>query len=338
MSSNKDIWIFSEQEEGKIKDVTLEVLTKASELAGKLGEKVNVITFEDKDEELMRMLTSYGADKVYFIVNPLLKCYCAELYEKSLFQLFQENKPRIILFGASLIGNDLASRVSARLKTGLVTDCIDVSLNEDNLLLLNKLTYGGRIVSTIIFHSSNPQMATIKPEAMEKIKLDLSKKAEPVSFSPQLNPEDIKLKVKAIVKADPEEIDLDETDIIIAGGRGMGRAANFEILEELAQSLGGVVAASLGAVDDELAARKNLVGQTGMTVNPNLYVACGISGSIYHVLGMKDSKAIVGINKDPNAPIFKYCDMGIIGDVIEVVPAITKMVNELLKEKKNDQQ
>jgi electron transfer flavoprotein alpha subunit len=328
------IWIFVEQNEGEIEDFSLEALSKGREFADDLREDTSVFLFGDEDAVIGKFLFGCGADNVYFLSSPLLKEYCVELYEEALLQLFQDKKPKIVLFGASIRGNDLASRVSARLKTGLVSDCIDLSLNEEGLLLHTKLTHGGRIASTLICPSAMPQMTTVNPGVFEKKKPDFNRNGKVISVNPQLDKVKVRLKVEGIVKADPDKIGLDEAEIIISGGRGIGTAENFEFIKALARSLGGVTGASLGAVDEEIAPRKNLVGQTGMTVAPKLYVACGISGSIYHVLGMKDSNTIIAINKDRSAPIFKYSDMGIVGDTLEILPAIIEKVDKLSEREK----
>jgi len=328
-SSAEGIWILIEQSNKEIADVSLEVLSKGRQLADELEEQADVALFGDENAETAKMMFGHGADTVYFINSPLLEEYHVELYEEALFQLFHNEKPKIVLFGASLKGNDLACRLAARLNAGFVSDCIDLSLNEEGLLLQTKLTHGGKVASTLICPFARPQMATVCTGILEKKKPHFNRNGKVKSFNPQFRHVETRLKAKGIVKADPEKIGLDEAEIIVSGGRGMGTAENFELIKGLARSLGGVMGASLGAVDEELAPRKNLVGQTGMTVSPKLYVACGISGSIYHVLGMKDSDAIIAINKDRSAPIFKYSDMGIVGDAMEILPAIIQKVDEL---------
>ena len=327
-SLDRGIWIFVEQNSEERADAYLEILSKARDLADELGEQANIAFFGNENAETARILFGHGADTVYFVNSPLLKEYHVELYEEALFHLFQDEKPNIILFGASITGNDLACRLAARLNTGLVLDSIELSLNEEGLLLQTKLSHGAKVASTMICPFSRPQMATVSPGVFEKKRPNFSRKGKVITVTPQLGQIETRLKIKGIVKADPEKIGLDEAEIIISGGRGMGTADNFKLIKDLAVSLGGVMGASLGAVDDELAPRKNLIGQTGTTVSPKLYVACGISGSIYHVLGMKDSDAIIAINKDRSASIFKYSDMGIVGDVLEILPAI---IDELAK-------
>jgi electron transfer flavoprotein alpha subunit len=328
-SSAEGIWICAELGSGEVADVSLEALSKGRELADELGEQINIALFGNENAETARMLFGHGADTVYFIHSPLLEEYRVELYEEALFQLFQDEKPNIVFLGASIRGNDIACRLAAHLSTGLVSDCVDLSLNEEGLLLQTKLTHGGRVASTIICPSARPQIATVCPGVFEKKKPNFTRKGKSITINPQLRQVEPRLKAKGIIKADPDKIGLDEAEIIVSGGRGMGIAENFELIKVLARRLGGVIGASLGAVDEELAPRKNLIGQTGITVAPKLYVACGISGSIYHVLGMKDSNAIVAINKDRSAPIFKYADMGIVGDTMEILPAIIERVGKV---------
>jgi len=322
MSSGRGIWIFVERNYADIEDISLEVLCKGREIAAEFGEDTNAVIIGNSDAEALKRLTGHGADKIYFIGHPELQDHVVELCVEALSQIFDEKKPRIILFGASLLGNDLACRIAPRLETALLTNCTDISLNKDRELLYTKSTHGGKVSSTFICPSSGPQMATVLSGVFEKKKPDFSRKGEAIVFHPQLHQKDTRLRRIGLIKADPEKIGLDEVEIIVSGGRGMGCKEHFELLKALAKKLGGTVGASLGAVDEGFAPRKNLVGQTGMTVTPKLYLACGISGSIYHVLGMKDSKAIVAINRDRSADIFKYSDMGIVGDVVEIIDAI----------------
>jgi electron transfer flavoprotein alpha subunit len=252
----------------------------------------------------------------------LLSGYHAELYTKALSKIIEEERPEIFLCGATPAGRDLAPRLAARLKAGLISDCIGLTLNEEGALLGTKLTHGGKISRAIVCDRSRPQLATIRPGTMPIAGRDAARQPEVAIVTPELSQSDCRSRIKGIVKADPAKISLDEADVIVSGGKGVGSRENFKILEETAQHLGGVVAGSLGAVDEGWLPRKRLVGQTGTTVAPRLYIACGISGSIYHVLGMRDAEFVMAINKDPNAPIFKVADMSIIGDVVEVLSAI----------------
>jgi len=314
--------VFVEWSKGEAADVSLESLNKGRDLSSELGSELQAVIIGDNNQQAVDIMADYGVGRIYFLEHPLLSSEHAEFYAVSLSLLFNEISPDIVLFGATISGNDLAGRVATRLKTGFVPDCVDLSLNERGLLLQTKLTHGGRISSTFICPHTTPQIATITPGVFEKKKPKLRNEPKVEVFNPALEEKETRLRIKGRIKADPESITLDEAEIIISGGRGMGNRENFKLVSELARNLGGVTGASLGAVDEEMAPRKCLVGQTGTTVFPNLYVACGISGSIYHVLGMKDSKAIVAINKDPNADIFKYSDMGLVGDAVEIIKAI----------------
>jgi electron transfer flavoprotein alpha subunit len=330
MSEERDVWILAVQREGGLEDVSLELISEGRRLADERMGEVQVVVIGNSQEKSIETLASYGADKVYFLNNALSADSSQEFYIDALSKFFEESKPEILLCGASSTGRDLAPRLAARLKTGLVSECVSLALNEEGLLLQTKLTHGSKISSTIICPNFKPQMATVRPGIMAMKKAASYRKAKVMPVYCQIDQKEPQIRiVKACMKADPEKISIDEADVIVAGGRGMGNAENFQLLRELAKCLGGVVAGSLPVIDEGWLPRKQQVGQTGMTVSPNLYIACGISGSQYHTLGMKDSKIIIAINKDRNAPIFKVADMGIVGDVLEVVPAIVNKVHEL---------
>jgi len=324
VSSEKSVWVIAEHSEGHIDEVSAEVLNCGRKLADDLDGNVIAVAVGSNSQTLAETMGSYGADKVFLLHGALLLEYRAEFYVEALAELFTDKNPEIVICGATPIGRDMAPRLAARLGTGLISDCIGLTLNEEGLLLGSKLTYGGRITSTIVCPDTKPQIATLKPGVISMSRPVDTRKPEINVITPQLNDKRLRTRAKRFIRADPETIGLDEADIIVAGGRGVGSQANFRLLEELAKYLGGVVAGSLGAVDEGWLPRRKLVGQTGTTVSPRLYLACGISGSIYHVLGMRDSEFIIAIDKDPNAPIFKVADISIIGDVCDVVPAIIR--------------
>jgi len=324
VSSEKNVWVLAEHNEGKPSDTTLEIFNCGRQLADKLGGWLCAVVIGSDNQELADLLGSYGADKVYLIHSPRLLEYNAEYYVDVLSNLFQETTPDIVISGATLIGKDLAPRLAARLKTGLVSECTGLTLNEEGFLTGTKLTHGGRVSSTIIWQDTKPQIATIKPGILSTAKAGKPGKPEIAVISLEPSSKESRTRLKEVVKADPEKIGLDEADVIISGGKGVGSRENFKILDEMAKLLEGTVAGSLGAVDEDWLPRRKLVGQTGTTVTPKLYVACGISGSVYHVLGMKDAEFVIAINKDADAPIFKVADMSIIGDVTRVLPAIIK--------------
>jgi electron transfer flavoprotein alpha subunit len=329
LASEKSVWVIAEHSEEQVKETSLEVLSCGRRLADYLDGHTVAVILGNNRQTLADTLGSYGADKVFFISSPRLQEYRAEFYVESLVKIFTDENPEIVLCGATLTGRDLAPRLAARLHTGLISDCTSLELNDEGLLSGSKPTYGGRITSTIVFPPTKPQMATIKPDIMRAGRPDDTRRPEVIVITPQLNHVELRTSLKSIIKADPENVGLDEAEIIIAGGRGMGSQANFQLLEELARHLGGVMAGSLGAVDEGWIPRRKLVGQTGTTVTPKLYLACGISGSVYHVLGMRDAEFVIAIDKDPDAPIFKVADISIIGDVVEVISAINERLREL---------
>jgi electron transfer flavoprotein alpha subunit len=329
VSTDKNIWVITEHSEGHVEEVSTEVLSCGRKLADDLDGSVIAVAVGSDSQELAGALGSYGADKVFLLHNPLLLEYRAEFYVEALVKLLTDEKPEMVLCGATPTGRDLAPRLAARLSTGLISECISLALNDEGLLLGSKLIYGGRVTSTVVCPASKPQIATVKPGIIKGARPDNARKPEVTIVTPQLSQEKLRTRLKGFIKADPETISIDEADIIVAGGRGMGSQTNFQLLEELAKHLNGVVAGSLGAVDEGWLSRRKLIGQTGTTVAPKLYIACGISGSIYHVLGMRDSEFVIAIDKDPNAPIFKVADMSIIGDAVEVTSAINEYLRGL---------
>jgi electron transfer flavoprotein alpha subunit len=324
----QSVYVVVEQSGEKVDDTSLEALSCGHQLADKLGGKVRAV-FIGNNRELARALGDYGADKVYMLDSPLLQEYCAQLYVEALSKCIEENNPAIVLFGATLMSRELAPRLAARLKTGLISECINLALNKEGLLQGTKLTHGGKLSSTIVCPAATTKMATIKPGIMTISRSGNSRQSDIIMVTAELNQRIARVVMKEVVRAAPENIGLDEADIIVSGGKGVGTQENFRLLERLARRLGGVVGGSLGAVDEGWLPRKRLVGQTGTTVTPKLYIACGISGSVYHVLGMKDSDFVIAINKDPAAPIFKVADMSIIGDVVEVISAILRRLDAL---------
>jgi electron transfer flavoprotein alpha subunit len=328
LSSEKQVLVFAEQREGQLDGITFEVLGYARQLAGEFGSDVHAAVIGTVSREMAATLASYGADRVYFLDSQSLPEYSAELDTAALLQLVTAESPEILLCGATLLGHDLMSRLAARLETGLIADCTSLSINTEGRLLGTKLTHGGRVSSTIVCNAGRPQMATLKPGAVKAAKPDTARQTEITVIKPELSQDEARTKLIGIVRAEPDKISLDEAEVIIAVGKGIGSRENLALLEEIARYTGGVVAASLGAIDEGWLPHKKLVGQTGTTVTPGLYVACGISGSVYHVLGMRDSEFVIAINKDRNAPIFKVADMSIIGDAAEVAKAIIERLRQ----------
>lgn len=329
MSGDRDVWIFVEFREGEIRDVSLELLSEGRRIAGKMGESVCAIVIGGEiSAQQTDKLAHFGADRIYLVENQ--PTYSVELYTEILAGIVVEQKPRVIFCGATAMGKDLAPRLAARLKTGLGSDCTGIDLTEDSLLLQTKLVYGGRASAEFTLLKSSPQIVTIRPGVMELEKPNTSLNAEVIRLNPKVSGVKHQNKVIDFIKADLKTISLSEADIIVAGGGGAGNRENFCLIKELAEVLEGTVGASRVPVDEGWMPFDRQIGQTGKTVEPNLYFACGISGAIYHTMGMKDSKVIVAINKDRSAPIFKLADLGIVGDLVEIVPAIITLLREKL--------
>jgi len=326
----KGIWVYAEHSEGKLRKVTLEVLSEARRLADKLGEEISAILLGQNVAGLAPTLGYYGADKVFLAEHDLLKHYRVEPYSKVIADLINEYQPSIFLLGATINGRDLAPRVAAKVNTGLAGDCTTLSINDQGLLQINRPVYAGKAYADVICPVARPQMATIRPNVMPLIAADETRQVEIINITPKIEDMAIGVQVKEVVKDVSGMIDLTEADIIVSGGRGMKSAENFVILEELAALLKAAVGASRAAVDSGWRDQRFQVGQTGRTVSPKLYIACGISGAIQHLAGMRTSKVIVAINKDPEAPIFNVANYGIVGDLFKIVPELTKQFREKL--------
>lgn len=325
MTDNKGILVFAEQREGKLQNVALELLGEGRKLAEKLGVDVSAVLIGENIKTLSQTLFEYGADQVYLVEGKDYKNYTTDAYAAALAQTIEKKKPEIVLVGATTIGRDLAPRVSARLKTGLTADCTQLDIDpEKKLLLQTRPAFGGNVMATIICPNFRPQMSTVRPGVMDKMTPQKGRVGKLEEISVHL-PE-IKVKVLNIVKEAKQKVALSEAKIIVSGGRGVGTAENFKLVQQLAESLGGEYGASRAAVEAGFTNRDHQVGQTGQTVKPDLYIACGISGAIQHLAGMQSSRTIIAINKDPNAPIFKVCDYGIGGDVKEVIPALLEEI------------
>jgi len=323
-----EIWVVAEQRGGQLQEVSLELVSEGRKLADRLGQRLGAVVVGSDIAELAQPLVHLGADKVWLLDNHLLADYCPEFYSDALVPLIEANCPSMVLSGDTSIGRDLAPRLAARLKAGLVTECTALSLDQEGLLLHTKPSYEGKASSTVVCLKASLQMATIKPGVMDIGVPDPSRTAEVVKLTPECNGK-LKTKVVGFIKADPKTVSLGEAESIVAGGGGVGSADKWPLIEELANELGASVAASRVAVDAEWVTSDRQVGQTGKTVSPRLYVACGISGAMQHTMGMKDSKLIVAINTDRNALIFKVADVGIVGDLKEIVPAIIQHLREL---------
>ena len=333
LSEFKDVWIFVELREKEIKKVSFELASKAREIADTLGEGVGAVILGGDVKHVCDDIAAYGVDVIYIAENENLVDYNTNNYTGILTGLIMKYKPNIVIFPATHLGRDLAPRVAATLEVGLTADCTGLSIN-DGLLLQTRPAFGGNIMADIISPSTRPQMATVRPNVMKISSPDSSRKAEIISIQVELDPKAMRILIKEVVKtAKSGTKSLDEADIIISGGRGIGSTENFKILEELADTINGVVGASRAAVDAGWRPRSDQVGQSGKTVSPKLYIACGISGKIQHQVGMKGSDTIIAINTDPEAPIFDVADCGIVGDLFEIIPALNEELKKNLPKK-----
>ena len=343
----KNVWVYTEQRGGKLMPVALELLGEGRRLSREISEdtKVCAVLVGWETDHLVEELYAYGADVVYQLDHPLLKTYTTDGYTKAITDAIQAEKPEIVLFGATHIGRDLAPRIAARLDTGLTADCTRLDINTgDYIHYLETYTtastagldakdgnkglkqtrpaFGGNLMATIVTPNTCPQMATVRPGVMEKQELTPGAKGELVKVDVQLSDGDIQVEVLDVVKEAKELVSLTDADIICSGGRGLGNAEGFELIQKFADKVGGVVGASRAAVDSGWIDPSHQVGQTGTTVKPKIYFTCGISGAIQHLAGMQTSDIIVAINKDPEAPMMQIADYAICGDLKKVIPEI----------------
>jgi electron transfer flavoprotein alpha subunit len=328
----KDVYVFCEQREGVIQSVALELLGKARELADTLKENVVAILLGKNITNKAQDLIAAGADKVLVVDNDLLKDYLTEPYTQAITQIINEQKPSILMIGATTIGRDLGPRLSARVSTGLTADCTKLEIGEERELLMTRPAFGGNLMATIVCKDNRPQMSTVRPGVMKKMTADANRKGEIIEYKINFNEEKIsRVRLLKTVKEDKGMIDISEAKILVSGGRGVGSQEGFNKLEELAEVLNAQVSASRACVDAGIIDHSRQVGQTGKTVRPDLYIACGISGAIQHLAGMEESEFIVAINKDKFAPIFNVADVGIVGDVNKIIPMLTERLKGMME-------
>ena len=327
----KGVWVFAEQREGELQKVSLELLGEGRRQADKLGVKLTALLLGSNIEGLSKTLAEHGADEVLIADDKLLEHYTTDAYTKVICDLVNERKPGILFVGATFIGRDLGPRVAARLNTGLTADCTSIDVEvETGDLLATRPAFGGNLMATIACPEHRPQMATVRPGVFAKVESDGANcNIEKVNV--ELTDSDVRTKVLETVKTAKDIIDISEAKVIVSGGRGVGSKENFALLEELANILGGTVAGSRAAVEKGWIENAYQVGQTGKTVKPSIYIACGISGAIQHVAGMQDSDMIIAVNKDETAPIMKVADYAIVGDIKKVLPELIAQAKEIVE-------
>ena len=325
----KNVYVFVEQREGVIQNVGLELLGKARELADALNEKVYAMLLGHDLTTQAQECIAYGADTVLRVDAPELATYVTEPYAQAIYQIIRDNKPSIVLIGATTIGRDLGPRLSARVETGLTADCTGLEISEDRDLLMTRPAFGGNTIATIACPDNRPQMATVRPGVMQKLPKEAGRAAEVIEFNPALEENNRYVEIMDIVKAVGNVENIMDAKVLVSGGRGVGSAENFEMLRDLASCFkGGMVSCSRAAVENGWLAQDYQVGQTGKTVRPQIYFAIGISGAIQHVAGMEESDLIIAINKDEDAPIFDVADYGLVGDLKKIVPQLTAALKE----------
>ncbi|TKI56532.1 electron transfer flavoprotein subunit alpha/FixB family protein [Brevibacillus antibioticus] len=319
----RGIWVFLEVSEGRIAPVSLELLGAGRQMADKRDVPLAGLLIGDGVKELAHTAFPYGADQVYVYDDKIFHDYRTESYMRAVIECVQKHKPEIILYGATSTGKDLASAVATDLETGLTADTTMLDVNaESGLLEASRPAFGGNIMATILCKKHRPQMATVRPKVMKALEPDESRTGDIMEESLELREEDIRTKVLKIVRETKEKVRLDEADVIVAGGKGLGSREGFALIHRFAERIGATVGASRDAVEAGWISHEHQVGQTGVTVTPKIYFAIGISGAIQHLVGMRNSGLIIAINKDPNALIFQSCHYGIVGDAFEIVPLL----------------
>ena len=342
LEAYKGVFVFAQQVDNEIGSIAFELIGKGKDLAKDLNTEVTAVLVGSDVKGLADQLAEYGADKVIVVDDPELKEYRTEPYTHALASVINEFKPEIFLIGATAIGRDLGPRVCARIHTGLTADCTQLDIGDfpmnpipgkeqkHNQLLMTRPAFGGNTIATIACPEFRPQMATVRPGVMQKAPKVEGAKANVIEFNPGFTPDNKYVEIMEVVKAVSDTVDIMDAKILVSGGRGVGSPENFQILQDLADVLGGTVSCSRAVVDAGWMPKALQVGQTGKTVRPNVYFAIGISGAIQHVAGMEESDIIVAINKDDTAPIFDVADYGIVGDLNKVVPMLTEKLKEAI--------
>lgn len=352
---SKDLYVIAEQRDGEIAKVTLELLGEATILAADLGEKVYAVLMGDQIKDKAQSLIEAGADGVIVIEDPMLKEYVTEPYAKALTAMIKKYDPNIVLFGATSIGRDIAPRVAARVHTGLTADCthLDINMNkyfeflkatstadtdsiekklgmDDVTLKMTRPAFGGNVMATIRCADYRPQMATVRPGVMKKIAPQADKQGTVEEFKVDFTDADMNVTIKEVIKQTHKAVDITDAKVLVSGGRGIGSPDFYKELQKVADLLGGEISSSRANVDAGWIEKSRQVGQTGKTVRPELYMACGISGAIQHIAGMENSECVIAINKNDTAAIFDVSDLGIVGDVKVIIP---KLIDALTKYK-----
>ena len=327
----KDVFVFIEQRDNLLSKVGIELLGKARELADERKQYVVAVLVGEKVQNYCDTLIKHGADKVVVVEDPILKEYMTEPYTKAVYHIIETYKQEIMLFGDTSIGRDLAPRLAARVQTGLTADCTKLDIDpETGLLMMTRPAFGGNLMATILCENHRPQMATVRPGVMESMAKDEKRPGEIFIEEMTFSQEDVNVEIEEVIKTESKKKDITEARILVSAGRGIGGPEGLKPLESFAQVIDAEVSSSRAVVDSDWIAKDRQVGQTGKTVRPEVYFAIGISGAVQHLAGMEESDLIIAVNKDEKAPIFDVADLGIVGDLNEIVPKLTELMEKEL--------
>ena len=325
-----EIWVLAEQREGKVRKVTFELLSACAEFSEKTGFQVGAIVLGSGLQEAAKNLSPF-ADKIYLIDDPALASYTSDTYLINMAPLIKEHRPSILLGGATSTGKDLFPRLAMHLQTGYAPDCTGLNIEENGKLIAKRPLYGGKVFAEMIFSEARPQMATVRNNTF-LVNHHLSKSAQVISIPSHTDPSSLKKKIVGLEKAAGTKLDITEAEVVVAAGRGIKTPENFKIMEELANVLNASVGTTRAIVDEGWRDQKDQIGKSGKNISAKLYMAFGISGAIHHVLGIGTCKTVVAVDTDPNALIFNYADYGIVGDLFQIIPALTEELKKALKE------
>lgn len=330
INSTKNLWVFIETEQGKAKNVGFELLNPGRRIADEMGEKLVAVIIGSGVEQAANDAIAYGADEVILVEGEEYYNYNTDCFSYALYELIEKHCPTIVLIGATNNGRDIGPRVACRLKTGLTADCTGLDLDEETgKMAWTRPAFGGNLMACILCENTAPQMGTVRPGVFKKVPKDETRTGEIIKEDIHLDPSKIRTKIVETVQEVAELVNLEEAEIIVSGGRGLRAPENFAVVRDLADALGATVGASRAAVDAGWIPHAHQVGQTGKTVAPKIYIACGISGAIQHLAGMSGSDTIIAINNDPDAPIFEVADYGIVGDLFQVVPELARQIRAM---------
>ncbi len=333
MEAYRGVCVFAEQRRGRIHQVSFELLGIGRQLADDLGVELGAVLLGHNLGSIPQELAAYGADRVYVVDHPDLASFSDDAYSNVTVDLLRRHRPEIFLAGATAVGRSFIPRVATMLGVGLTADCTQLAIRQsDRLLLQTRPAFGGNVMATIVCPRSRPQMATVRPRVMKKPAYDANRKAEIIPVTPGPGRTSSRVRLLESLQEESGLVNLTDADVIVTGGRGLGSKESFAVIHELAAQLGGAVGATRAAVDDGWMPYAHQIGQTGKTVSPKLYIACGVSGAVQHLVGMQSSDVILAVNVDPHAPIFDVATFGIVGDLFEVIPALTKRLKELLNQ------